>query len=108
MGRPLSLAEVVEEIGVVDWDRTTLFRNLVKLEEYGFGRVASSALGTTRYEAVDRHGQSHVHPHFACRSCKMVTCVREASLRIPQEGKWQAALLDADLQLLGLCPDCRG
>ncbi len=105
--RPLSHAEVVESIGSEDWDRATLFRNLVKLQEHDFARVASSALGIIRYEAIERHGAPHVHPHFACRDCGQVTCIREASLKLPQEGKWKAALMDADLQLVGRCPECR-
>ncbi len=32
-GRPLSHGEVLETLGHDDWDQTTLYRNLLKLEE---------------------------------------------------------------------------
>lgn len=105
--RPLSHAEVVEVIDSKDWDQATLFRNLIKLQEHDFARVASSALGVTRFEAIEPGELAHVHPHFACRDCNRVKCVREASLKIPKSGRWKEALQDADLQLVGRCPECR-
>lgn len=105
--RPLSHGEVVAKIGRDDWDRATLFRNLVKLEETGFARVASRMGGVTRYEFSHPSDAPHVHPHFACRSCGKVSCLKEATLQLPQVGEWKAALEDADLQLVGTCPSCR-
>lgn len=105
--RALSHAEVVAVLGESDWDRATIFRNLVKLEELDFARIASRVGGITRYEAKSRGDAPHVHPHFACRQCGQVTCILDATLTLPSEGPWQEALKDADLQLVGRCPDCR-
>jgi len=106
--RPLSHSEVVAGIGHDDWDRATLFRNLVKLEETGFARVASRVGGVVRYEARGPNDDSHGHPHFACQGCGKVMCLKGVSLSLPTTGEWNAALADADLQLVGTCPVCRG
>ncbi len=105
--RPLSHAEVVETLGETDWDQATLFRNLVKLAESGFARVASHAGGVARYEASTPGGEPHVHPHFACRECKVVSCLHDARLHLPEDAAWREALAAADLQLTGTCPSCR-
>lgn len=105
--RPLSHAEVVEQIGTDEWDAATLYRNLIKLGEAGLARVASRVGGITRFEALDGDEPPHIHPHFACRECGDVTCLHEAKITIPTEPKWRDALLDADLQVVGRCPACR-
>jgi Fur family ferric uptake transcriptional regulator len=97
----------VEHLGEDDWDRATLFRNLVKLVECNLARVASRVGGVTRYEAVTLGEHSHVHPHFACRDCRQVTCLHEAALRLPDDPIWRESLKRADLQLVGRCPSCR-
>jgi Fur family ferric uptake transcriptional regulator len=106
--RPLSHAEVVERIGTDDWDAATLYRNLIKLDEAGLARVASRVGGVTRFEAQRADEPAHVHPHFACRDCGDVICLHDAALSIPKDEAWRDALLDADLQVVGKCPDCRG
>lgn len=105
--RPLSHAEVVEHIGTDEWDAATLYRNLIKLGEAGLARVASRVGGVVRFEALQQGAPPHIHPHFACRDCGDVTCLREAKITIPTEPKWREALLDADLQVVGRCPTCR-
>ncbi|MEM6991681.1 MAG: transcriptional repressor [Myxococcota bacterium] len=106
--RPLSHAEVVDALGTDDWDAATLYRNLVKLNEVGLARVASRVGGVTRF-AVQEHGTpTHVHPHFACRDCGDVRCLEEAQVSLPPSlTKWREALADAEVQLVGQCPECR-
>ncbi|MEM6296257.1 MAG: Fur family transcriptional regulator [Myxococcota bacterium] len=105
--RPLSHAEVVQLIGTDDWDAATIYRNLIKLDEVGLARVASQVGGVTRFEAQTADSPKHVHPHFACKDCGNVICLHDASLTMPQDESWREALLDADLQVVGRCPDCR-
>ena len=105
--RPLSHTEVTDRLGEVDWDRATLFRNLVKLEEVKLARVASRVGGVTRYEAILPGEKDHIHPHFACRDCGAVSCVHDATFQLPADPVWRSSLKDADLQLVGTCPDCR-
>lgn len=104
-GKPLSHTDVVQAIGDDDWDRTTLYRNLLKLVEANLARIASQVGGVARYEArVD--DDPHLHPHFHCRSCGAVICLTESRLVGPVDGRWNRSLEAAELQVLGECPDC--
>lgn len=106
--RPLSHAEVVEELGTEDWDAATLYRNLIKLNEVGLARVASRVGGVTRFAVQQEDGPTHVHPHFACRDCGSVQCLDEARVSLPPSlTKWRDALAEAEVQLVGQCPECR-
>lgn len=106
--RPLSHAEVVDALGTDDWDPATLYRNLVKLNEVGLARVASRVGGVTRFAAQEGGIPTHVHPHFACRDCGDVRCLEEAQVSLPTNlTQWQEALADAEVQLVGQCPECR-
>ncbi len=106
---PLSHREVVDTLGNGEWDRATLFRNLQKLVEVGLAEVASRAGGIARYELrKDREAAAHIHPHFACRDCGTVSCLPDSTLSAPLDPRWREAVLDADFQVVGRCPDCRG
>jgi len=105
--RPVSHSEVVEHLGGGEWDQATLYRNLVKLVEAQLARVASQVGGVTRYAASRTQNEPHVHPHFACSDCGHVTCLPEARVHLPAEVGWHEALREAELQLVGRCPNCR-
>jgi Fe2+ or Zn2+ uptake regulation protein len=111
-GRPLSHGEVAEELGSTairesDWDRATIFRNLVKLCDVGLVRVSSHAGGLTRYEAVRDPGHEHLHAHFSCNRCGRVECLAGAELPMPTDVGWREAMREAEVQVLGTCPTCR-
>ncbi len=105
--RPLSHGEVLSVLGEEDWDKATLFRNLVSLQKKNLLRVASRVGGVTRYEATVPGAEPHVHPHFACRDCGQVSCIHDVALTLPVDSAWRDALRGADLQLVGRCPGCR-
>jgi Fur family transcriptional regulator, ferric uptake regulator len=106
--RPLSHSEVVDALGNGDWDQATLYRNLLKLVDADLAHVASRVGGITRYEVRSEDDDPHLHPHFACRDCGSVECLTGAELTPPRDPAWREALLDAELQVVGRCPSCRG
>lgn len=106
--RPLSHSEVTDALGDGDWDKATLYRNLIKLVEGNLARVASQVGGITRYEARSDGDESHSHPHFACRDCGAVKCLPDTALTLPADPHWRKVLADAELQIVGRCPACRG
>ncbi len=105
--RPLSHNEVTDALGGGDWDKATLYRNLIRLVEGNLARVASQVGGVIRYEAQREGDEPHLHPHFACRVCGTVQCLPDTSISMPRDPNWQKALVDAELQIVGKCPDCR-
>lgn len=115
-GRPLSHGEVAEVLGSAgsgnaasgnDWDRATIFRNLVRLCEVGLVRVSSHAGGLARYEPVHEPGHEHLHAHFSCNRCGRVECLAGAQLPLPADLGWREAMQGAEVQVLGTCPTCR-
>lgn len=105
--RPLSHGEVSEELSTTDWDRATIFRNLVRLCDVGLVRVSSHAGGLARYEAIRDRGHEHLHAHFSCNRCGRVECLAGAELPLPEDSGWREAMRDAEVQVLGTCPTCR-
>lgn len=105
--RPLSHAEVVAALANDDWDQATIYRNLIKLVEARLARVATQVAGVTRYEGSNPQEAPHRHPHFACRSCGAVECMPDAELVIKRSSKWRQAVMHAEWQLVGECPECQ-
>ncbi len=105
--RPLSHSEVVALIDSDDWDRATIFRNLVKLVKVNLARATGHLGGIARYEAVRESDDGHSHAHFSCRACGHVSCLESTVLPQPTEAEWQQSLLDAEVQVVGVCPTCR-
>ena len=106
--KPLSHSEVVDALGSDEWDPSTLYRNLQKLEEVGLARIASQVGGVTRYEARAEDEGPHLHPHFSCKICGAVECLPTATLAGPIARAWHQSIRGAELQLIGECPTCLG
>lgn len=105
--KPVSHSDVVEALGSETWDQATLYRNLLKLVEVNLARVASRASGITKYERATPDDEPHCHPHFSCSDCGNVVCLPGVEVTISKNSKWKAAIRDAELQVVGSCPDCR-
>ena len=104
---PLSHGELVERLGDQDMDQATVYRNLLKLEEYGLARVASHVGGIVRYELTELDGKvRQKHPHFSCTTCGIVTCISPITFTSEGEAGWSLALDTAELSFIGVCPDC--
>ena len=105
--RPLSHSEVLQRLGDMDWDPTTIFRNLVKLKEAGLAPVVSRLDGIDRYALKTDEGDIHQHPHFSCDDCGQLTCLPDHVTNTEAfDGPWAKAIQTASVQLRGQCPDC--
>lgn len=106
--RPLSHAEVAQTLTCDEWDRATIFRNLIRLKEAGLARLSSHAGGVARYEATVPGESSHNHAHFSCTDCGRVQCLPESPMApLPLEADWRTAVNEAEVQIVGTCPTCR-
>lgn len=92
-----------------DFDRTTLYRNLITLKESGIIHIALETGNDTYYAlcpstcSSDHH--SHDHVHFRCDQCQTVTCLDE-----PVRTQWSLphyVVREVEITLKGLCPTCR-
>lgn len=108
--RPLSHADVCEALGDVQWNRSTLWRNLCDLESAGL--VQRKALGDRLYrfeqvEDEDAH-PAQAHPHFICVSCGDVSCLPEEMLLLskPRSLPRSVRAGQAEVQVRGVCDKC--
>ncbi len=104
--RPLSHSEVVAQLDSDDWDRATIFRNLVKLVEVKLARAAGHIGGIARYEAIKDSDSDHMHAHFSCRECGQISCLENTISPRPAQAEWQQSLSEAEVQMVGVCPPC--
>lgn len=107
--RPMSHAELVEELYDEGFDRATLYRNLVDLADAGI--VTRTDLGdhVWRFELRrEADGEDGLHPHFTCTDCGNVECLPDVSVEITSPGEARRALRDRGLQvqLKGRCDAC--
>lgn len=105
--RPISHSELVQEIGTATGDQATMYRNLLSFVQHNILRVASNAGGITRYEIIkEGEDAQHVHPHFVCTSCGMVSCLPKTTVITSVDERWREILHASQLQFVGKCTDC--
>lgn len=104
---PLSYSEVLKCLGQTDWDRATIYRNLVKLRDAGVALVVSRAGGIDRYALARTKDDDHNHPHFVCDHCGRVACLpAELAASLSMDGDWALSIQTATVQFRGVCPRC--
>lgn len=108
-GKPMTHAELADELGRQGFDRATVYRNLADLTEAGL--VTRSELGdhVWRFEAR-REGLPHTldHPHFVCLDCGSVTCLSDVQIDIrPSPGSKRSVIGQlTEVLLKGRCERC--
>jgi len=80
--RPLTHAELVEQLSEQGSDASTIFRALNDLTEAGLLRRLELGDHVWRYElAATRQPSSDAHPHFLCLDCGEITCLEPLDMR---------------------------
>jgi len=110
MGGAADARELFESLGgAAAIHKTTVYRNLHRLEDAGIVRSFFDGKGAFRYHLTCKHGTS-VHPHFVCSRCGELHCLGPVDL----SSVWnllsrQRGFLveDADVRLTGLCRKCQ-
>ena len=109
VGKPLSHADVVDDLRDAGFDQSTLFRCLNELAEAGL--VARLDLGdqVRRFELANPEDQGAAqHAHFMCVDCGELTCLDGFGVRItPSRGARRAAIGEiTEVLLRGRCGNC--
>lgn len=106
--RPLTHADLVEQMAAVGIDQATIYRNLSSLAEAGLLRRSDLGDHAWRFE-VRRAGDSeNGHPHFVCIECGDIQCLSGIGLSVPRTRTLPRSVRkkDIELQLRGVCDDC--
>jgi Fur family ferric uptake transcriptional regulator len=114
--RPLSHAQVADRLAAKEFDRATIYRNLVELAEAGLvnrielgdhvWRFELRRLGADAAEAST--GLSAGHPHFVCVDCGEVSCLPTGIVSIKHaRGAKPDVISDVtEVLLKGHCGNC--
>jgi Fur family ferric uptake transcriptional regulator len=94
----------------VDFDRATVYRNLMDLTNAGLVHRSDIGDHVWRFEWVGARGHvAAAHPHFICGSCGTVTCLPEDAVSVHVSRGAPRALKKrkgVTVQLRGLCDAC--
>lgn len=105
---PMSHSEVVASMEHHEWNRATIYRNLIDLTEVGLARRTDVGDHVWRFEATTGNDTQDEHPHFVCTECGMIECLPELELRVPRRKRTLRAIRErqVEVQLRGRCDDC--
>lgn len=105
---PMSHGEVADKLATQNWDRATIYRNLIDLADAGLVRRTDVGDHVWRFEAR-RSGDDHetAHPHFVCTECGVVECLPELELSVRRAKAPRAVKQrQVEVHVRGLCDAC--
>ena len=106
--RPMSHADVVNALGLKDWDRSTLYRNLMDLTDAGLVRRSELGDRVWRFEVVCGDGMGEHTAHFLCIDCGTIECLTDLTIT-PLDAHVVPQAIRAgsiEVQLKGQCDSC--
>ncbi len=113
---PLSHAQVADRLATKEFDRATIYRNLVELAEAGLVNRIELGDHVWRFElrragedsAETSTGLSPGHPHFVCVDCGEVSCLPTGSVSIKHPGGAKPEMISdvTEVLLKGHCGNC--
>lgn len=107
--RPLSPAEVVDELAEFGFDKSTIYRSLTELDEAGLATRLDLGDSVRRFELLPRDGDgSPEHPHFMCVDCGKIQCLSGFRVElIPDKPRRRPPGEVSQVLLKGHCAGCR-
>lgn len=107
---PRTHAEITARLAGAEFDRATIYRNLIDFTEAGLVRRTDLGDHVWRFEAVGSGEGAHEagHAHLICRKCGSISCLPDDALELSL-GEHAPSLLrqkGLTLQLNGLCESC--
>jgi len=109
-GKPVSHADVADNLVPQGYDKSTLYRCLVELADAGLLARLDAGDHAWRFEPKqtnDDHTPSE-HPHFVCVDCGSVTCLPDVEVKIgPAKGAKNSTLDVTEIFLKGHCKECQ-
>ncbi len=106
---PLSHNDVVEALASGEFDRATVYRNLVDLVEAGLLTRRDLGDHIWRYERASRSEEPEgIHPHFVCTSCGEIACLPAVTVVLPENAQLPQSMRKGgfDVQVRGPCDRC--
>jgi len=106
---PVTHADIVVTLAPRGFDRATVYRNLVELNEAGLLSRVDLGDHVWRFELrSDDPNQADEHPHFVCTECGEVSCLVGVEVKLtPTSGTKRKHVGEVtEVLLKGRCPRC--
>lgn len=103
---PLTHESIIQRLAITRVNRVTVYRALQALVDAGLAQRIEVGDRTWRFSACDPLDSAKGHPHFFCRLCGRMECLR--SIPSPEIGAAPpGCLVEAqEVVLRGLCAQC--
>ena len=102
---PLAPDEIFARLRRRGIDRVTVYRTLESFLEAGIVHRIEAG-GRRRFAVCGRVHRGHCHPHFTCRVCGTVECLRDVALpRLRRLGR-AYRVEEQELYVRGVCARC--
>jgi Fe2+ or Zn2+ uptake regulation protein len=106
--KPLSIFDFKKKKVFSNWDESSIYRNITKLEEAGLIQLVPSSRDIKLYELAPKKDHHH-HHHIVCTQCEAVECLNDCSIddRLKKMAqKVGFTMTGHTLELTGLCSQC--
>ena len=107
--RPVSHADVVDQLADFGFDQSTMFRCLNELADAGLAARLDLGDQIRRFELRESRGEKEfTHPHFMCVDCGELSCMNDFSIQIsPSRGPRRDKLgTITEIMIRGHCGSC--
>lgn len=103
--KPLTPAEVLQDLRAQGFDRSTIYRALAELDDVRLAMRLDLGDGIRRYEK--RSTEDIRHPHFLCTDCGVVQCLSgfTVELHADRRGSLHPGQI-SEVLMRGHCADC--
>jgi Fe2+ or Zn2+ uptake regulation protein len=103
---PLTHAEIGRRLEPDRVNRVTLYRTLEVLRGAGIVHRLENPDRVWRFGVCGRTHPGHCHPHFTCRLCGTVECLRDVTLPRPAGLERAYRVEEQELYMRGVCGRC--
>jgi Fur family ferric uptake transcriptional regulator len=103
-GHPLPEKDIKDRLSG-NFDRSTLYRSLITLEEKGIIHRIVVDHQTTMYALDHSLTAESNHAHFYCKKCKRIKCLEEYIVSIPELPEGYLAVA-SEMIVKGTCDEC--
>lgn len=104
--QPLTQEEISQSLSGTGLNKVTIYRALESFLEAGLVHRLESGDRVWKFDYCGCGHRGHCHPHFICRSCGKIECMREIDLRGVNESKDGYLIEEQEVYFKGLCPKC--
>ncbi len=104
--KPLTKQEIRSSLSGVQLDDTSIYRTLASFVEAGIVHRVETGDRNWRFALSNNWDQGCCHPHFVCKSCGLVECLKEIELPPCTPSKPGYQVEEQELYLKGLCYRC--